>query len=682
MIFEKIISAAFYILFFIIPLIVYPYTSELFEFNKIVVLYILTSIIIASFLADMVMKRKFEVRRTPLDIPLLLFLGSQGIATLISIDFRTSLLGYYGRFNGGFISLLCYAFLYWAFVSKMEKRNVILSLYSLFASSIIVSMYGIAQHFGIDKNIWVQDVQNRVFSSLGQPNWLAAWISALLPITWAFLLRQATDITIVKRYMSLVWLSLSTLLFITLLYTKSRSGILGLAIALVVFFIFLSLKVLKHQLHILFLKSFLASCLILFTISAVIGTPWTPSIMQGVKRQAPLVPEKSESTSLETGGTESGEIRKIVWKGAFEIWKNYPIFGTGPETFAFAYYQFKPLEHNYTSEWDYLYNKAHNEYLNFLATTGIVGITFYVFLIGVTVYTFMQLVKTNGDNSEILFAFLSSYLSILVTNFFGFSVVPVNILFFLLPAFAITFAAKTNTPVQYAPATRLQKISLFVITGIALFTLLKIGQYWYADTLYAKGLRANTEENYLEAQKALANAVTISPNESVFWDELQIADRNLAIALSENKQEEYAKKLAQQAVNESTRAMELSPANVNIKRNRAVMLIKLSGIDPNYLPEALSVLQKAVLQAPTDPKLQYSLAAMYYRLGQLDRAIEEMKKAVEMKKDYKDSRYALGLMYIDAKKPDKAKEQFEYILSTIDPNDQNVKKELEDIEKQ
>ena len=72
--------------------------------------------------------------------------------------------------------------------------------------------------------------------------------------------------------------------------------------------------------------------------------------------------------------TDSAEIRRIVWSGAIEIARNYPLFGTGPETFAYAYYKYRPAEHNLTSEWDFLYNRAHNEFLNVAATSGFLGL--------------------------------------------------------------------------------------------------------------------------------------------------------------------------------------------------------------------------------------------------------------------------------------------------------------------
>ena len=86
-----------------------------------------------------------------------------------------------------------------------------------------------------------------------------------------------------------------------------------------------------------------------------------------------------QNTSLNI--TPSEDIRKIVWQGSLDLWKAFPLFGTGPETFGFTYYWTRPAAHNLTSEWDFLYNKAHNEYLNYLATTGMVGTIPYLVLI-------------------------------------------------------------------------------------------------------------------------------------------------------------------------------------------------------------------------------------------------------------------------------------------------------------
>jgi len=698
----NVIAYLFYALLFLAPLVMNTATSEIFEFNKIILLYFGSTFIITAWIIRMIGERRVIFRRTFLDLPLLLFIGSQGISTLLSIDFRTSLLGYYSRFNGGFVSIVCYALLYWAFVSNLSRRHVLFIVYCLLFSSIPVCLYGIAQHFGVDKDIWVQDVQNRIFSTLGQPNWLAAWIDAIIPLIWALSLNSKFKVQNAKLQFKIqnYWPDvLSIILFITLLFTKSRSGLLAFGIESIVFWGLCSLRIRKDDktYWFSFVKQLLILNFALLTVAIFIGTPWTTPI---ISNQQPSVQTQSPTTALESGGTESGEIRKIVWQGAFDIWKSYPIFGTGVETFAFAYYQFKPEAHNYTSEWDYLYNKAHNEYLNYLATTGIVGLISYLAFIGFVFYQFkMQNAKfkvivqnaklansnkllTFNCNFELCtlnFALISGFTSILVTNFFGFSVVPISLLFFLFPGMAMTAISDKTQVTSWEKSNRNQMIGISLVLLVTCYLLLSIFNYYSADLSYAAARQANRSKDVITAQKELTSATEKEPNESVYWDELALSNKQIAIALSESKQIEKGKKYVKDAIDESKQAIELSPHNVNFKRNYAATLTALSSYDQTYLVEANSVLKESVQLAPTDPKLQYALAASYYRLGQLDQAIVEMKKAIDMKKDYKDTHYALALMYEDAKQNDKAKEEFEYILEKIDKNDEQVKKELDEL---
>ena len=253
----------FYILFFSVPLVLWPYTSELFEFNKMVLVYILTVLIMAVWLSRCLAAKRIIFRRTILDIPLLAFLGSQVLSTIFSIDPRTSLLGYYSRFNGGLLSTVCYSLLYWAFVSNMTKRNTLYVIRYTLVSACLVSLYGVAEHFGIDKNLWVQDVQNRVFSTLGQPNWLATWLVGLIPITWALALKRKP----------LLFYSLTLLLYLALLFTKSRSGFLGFVAA---DFIFWTGTFLIYKKQVL--SQFVICHLSFVILSLVVGFPFSLSL--------------------------------------------------------------------------------------------------------------------------------------------------------------------------------------------------------------------------------------------------------------------------------------------------------------------------------------------------------------------------------------------------------------------
>ncbi|MEK7470455.1 MAG: hypothetical protein AAB622_00400, partial [Patescibacteria group bacterium] len=180
---QKIIFFLFGILFFATPLIFWPFTSEVFELNKIVFVYAVATLIAAAWLARTVLARKIIFRRTLVDIPLLIFVTSQILSTIFSIDPRTSFFGYYSRFNGGLLSTISYSLLYWAYVSNIDSKQVAKHIYILLASSFIAAGAAVLEHFGIfltcgtigkiTENCWIQDVQLRVFSTFGQPNWLA-----------------------------------------------------------------------------------------------------------------------------------------------------------------------------------------------------------------------------------------------------------------------------------------------------------------------------------------------------------------------------------------------------------------------------------------------------------------------------------------------------------------------------
>jgi putative inorganic carbon (HCO3(-)) transporter len=266
---DQVIEYSFYALFFLIPLIMTPWNFELFEYNKMMLVYVLTIIITASWLIKMVLAKKIIFKRTFLDIPLIIFFVSQLISTVFSIDRHTSLWGYYSRFHGGLFSTISYLLLYYAFVSfagiriNPNKNNPNQSEYSekklglfpfrknsdasrqfavnclgaLLLSAILVSIYGVLEHFGIDAKYWVQDVQNRVFSTLGQPNWLAAWLVALIPIPMAMLLSETQNARRkTKENVSRIsYLVLLALFYLTLLYTKSRSALLALAPSYLIF---------------------------------------------------------------------------------------------------------------------------------------------------------------------------------------------------------------------------------------------------------------------------------------------------------------------------------------------------------------------------------------------------------------------------------------------------------------
>ncbi len=668
---ERVIEYSFYLLFFLIPLILTPWNYELFEYNKMMAVYALTVIIAGSWLIKMVVSQQRIFRRTPLDIPILFFLLSQILSTVFSIDRHVSLWGYYSRFHGGLLSTISYMLLFYALVSNFPKEKVVNLLKISLLSALVVAFYGTLEHFGIDKNIWVQDVQNRVFSTLGQPNWLAAYLAILIPLTLALALREK---------LSGFYYFLSALFYICLLFTKSRSGFAGFTAAYLVFWLgvyFLNPKDIKGILRPAALLT--AGYLVL---SVIIGTPWTPKLQDVISRPktagpAAIAPAAPAGPALETGGTESGTIREIVWRGAVDIWKHYPIFGSGVETFAFSYYQFRPKEHNLVSEWDFLYNKAHNEYLNFAATTGSFGLGTYLLLIAAFLFWAGRKLWASrksgkvAKDSLILLSFAAGFISILITNFFGFSVVPVAIYFYLIPAIAVLLIAQPTTHNQppLGQTTIPQRGVIITILLTASYLLLILGRMWYADTLFNKAYQLTRAGHYKEAYPLFHQAISLVPQEPLYRDELAYPAAVLAVAAWEQKEPELSNQLADEAISQNKIALAASPMNVNFWKTRTKVFYALSNVNDKYNEEALTSILTAQKLAPTDAKVAYNVGILYGKAGNTQMAVTALEETINLKPNYKDARYALGLYYRETGKKQEAINQMEYILTKIATDD-------------
>lgn len=729
---NRILRTGYYLLFGLIPLLLTPWNYELFEYNKMIAVYIVTTLIVTSWIVKAISLKKLTIAKTPLDIPIALFFLSQLVSATFSMDPHVSWFGYYSRFNGGMWSVVSYMLLYYAFLSNTDvfPRQSIRSLLktALIAGS-IVAIYGVLERMGIDKHIWVQDVQNRVFSTLGQPNWLAAYLVALVPVTWVFVLKsqasntkhQATNqkqhvlnfmnwnLNIVWNLELVIWCLLSILLFITLLFTRSRSGLLGFAVADVVFWgvTFRNFKrgpLAKLQggplrnsgRFFLILHTLLA--LIIFingtgiasldrwiTFSGLKNTIQTRSSLQGESLKEATPAATATGPALETGGTESGVIRQYVWEGAVNAWKSSPktmLIGTGTETFAFAFFQFRPAGHNQTSEWDFLYNKAHNEYLNYLATTGLFGLGSYLLFIGTFVIWFVthQIARIKSQKPEpgawyVRAALFAGWCSVLVTNFFGFSVVVTQLLLFIFPALVLAL--------RHADDSKHRSIALRAPSWIAgatgaagLLVIVRIITLWFADTSYAKGYQLDRSGQYAQANPHLIRANTLNPGEPLYHDELATNYSSFAVTALSAGMATQSANLANLAIAESDTALAISPNNVNFLKSRTRVLYTLSSLNPEYNTHAIDTLQQAALLSPNDPKIYYNLAILEGKKGNAETAVSYLMKAKGLKHDYRDPYNALWVFYTELKQPEEARAILEEYLTTVNPQDQQFRELL------
>ena len=638
-----IINFLISLLFFFTPLIFTSITSELFEVPKMYFVCLITLLITFSHLINYFKGNTSLFFKNKLTIFLLIFFSTQLLSTLFSVDPHTSIFGYYSRLNGGLLSLFSYCLLFLILplylTSKFRDKIINLTL----ISGLLVSSYGILEHFGIDKHLWVQDVQSRVFSTLGQPNWLAAYLCILLPFALYKFFNSKS------KFQFTIYYLLITNYYLCLLFTKSKSGIIAAIISLGIYFLIKLFQ--KTKLSLLGIP-----LLIFLSTSLIISNPIKDYLFPQ-KTTSPI----DQNTTLNI--TPSEDIRKIVWQGSLDLWKAFPLFGTGPETFGFTYYWTRPAAHNLTSEWDFLYNKAHNEYLNYLATTGTLGFLSYLFFIFFALRIILKnilLPSLSREGSGVGFnlAIFTSFISILITNFAGFSVVVTSLFFFLLPIFALP---KISTKTQTKPKS---KIFYFITTALFLFLISKILSLFVADIAYNQSQIVYNRALYQSSQNNINLALSLRPKEALYHSQASLTAAKLEDAPL--------------AINHSNLALSLSPASTNLWKERAQVFSELSQINPEYFSLAIDALKNTVRLAPTDAKSFYLLGKFYEAASENDLAIENYQKALNLKSNYDHASFALGQLYFSQKNYPEAKKYFELTL-TITPNNLEAKEYLKKI---
>ncbi len=756
-----IIEYSFYSLFLLVPLVFSGATSELFELPKMWLTFGLTILIVTAWLSKMILQSRVQVQRTPLDIPILLFLVSQIVSTIFSLDPHVSLWGFYSRFNGGLLSIASYILLYYAFVSNLTLKHVLTTLKISLITGFIVAAWGIPSHFGMDPTCyifrgtfdttcWTEAFRPtiRIFSTLGQPAWLAAYMSILIPLAAAFALINSKKDTLKLearnwKFVALVFLAL--MFYAGLNYTDTRGGFIGFWIANFVFWVILLIRSRHSGLsrisnsstnkptesdsgvaslpRMTVIKYFLLFNLLFLLFNFFQGVP-----ISQISRFT--LPELVKSSQVQTdspttttgggalGGTDSGQIRLLVWRGAIDAWKDHPVIGTGVETFAYAYYKYKPLGHNLTTEWDFLYNKAHNEYLNYLTTTGIFGLGSYLSIIGtfllVSIKKFkvqsskLKVAVENSNSDKLLlldsnfalctlhFALIAGYISIIISNFFGFSVVIINLYFFLIPAFVFILSGTLNPEKTFgktfgssvssvssktSPLNRYQIVLLIGLSITSSLFAFSLHRYWRADLAYSNGSNLNKGNAIQEAYPFLEKAVSLKNNEPLYKDELSLNMTTIAAALYLQNDASSAAQLKDQAIALNDEVVREHPNNVVLWKNRVRLFYTLvQGDKANekvYFGKALDSIQKAQELAPNDAKISYNLGILVGQTGDIPKAIQILENTIKLKPNYRDAYFALGLFYDETGQRPKAIQTYEYILKNIDPEDEQAKEALE-----
>jgi O-antigen ligase len=260
-------------------------------------------------------------------------------------------------------------------------------------------------------------------------NHLAGYLELIIPVALGLLLAhfdtRRSGQTLDERLMKhLMLLFMAFLMVCALVLTGSRAGILSFG-AGVICFIALTMK---RRL----LQKWMFMSLLSLVLALGVWLVVNPDILRRrVDRFA-----KSEG---------SFQVRSEVWKSALHIFQDFPVFGAGLGTFPHLSRRYKTFEG--TLHFEY----AENDYVQFLAETGILG-SAVVTCAGVIVFSriFRSWRKQSSHQASALaIGGMSALVSIALHSSFDFNLhIPANMLLFCVVA-AVTYIAshiRTDSP--------------------------------------------------------------------------------------------------------------------------------------------------------------------------------------------------------------------------------------------
>lgn len=367
------------------------------------------------------------------DAPMAAFVVLNLLALGFSTDRHQSLFGERLQHQGTLTTLLYVGFFYAARIAITNGRRLLVLFGATALGAVLVSGYGIVQEVGLDP-IWKGYLPfGRVFSTIGQPNALAAYLVIVIPGTVAWAWARS-------RWARVVALAASALMATVLLLTYSRGGYLGLAVAaaVTVAAVLISTRagIVTMRRFLLVLGGVVLAALLALALAAPVRT-----VASRVWDRATSVSQANSDVSINAHLDE--------WRVAARIIEARPLLGTGPETFPeqFPAYSRVVLSASAVRYFDqFRVESPHNEVLAVAAGAGVPAALAYLFLVGGVGLTLWEAARrTNSKTVRVgMVALLAVLAGHFVTDSFMSAEITGSWLFWTLMGAGITVAAQAS----------------------------------------------------------------------------------------------------------------------------------------------------------------------------------------------------------------------------------------------
>lgn len=618
-------------LLLVVPLVFYTQTHDVFETNKLAAFRLFTLAAALAVLTRALLVRDLRWRPSALAWPLVLIGVSSLLSTLFTNNWRVSVFGVYEDYEG--ILMIANYLLLWGIVHLVVRdlTDVRQYLTAVVVAGALVAAYGVAQNFGFDFVMWNPTTYSasRLFGSLGNPNFLAAYVLMALPVTLvAFWLARRPA---VKVLLLVIVLGMVVCIF----FTKSRGAAYALAAEAVTLGVYLFLDARRpeslwrgNRRWLLALGLLAALSLGLPNVRTAISTTVTRTLQTLDLGQIHITP------------------RLYIWRSALQMVRDHPLLGVGLDTFQITFPKYRLPEY-WQLEWNGTPEKAHNFFLQIASTTGLLGLGAWLWLLAAFFVLWLgQLRDLPPPRRHLALGVGVAQIGFLVQNQFSFTVVAYGSLFWFFLALGPTLsrpdpeptpAAAAGSPFTLARVPLGSWLAFLGLAGVIVLSLIFSLRQWTADVFFKRGIINLTLGAPGQAVPFLEQSAALDPHREIYWVKYGIAVEEAAKRIPDRLP------LFQRAVEIHRHTIAMNPLN-GYNFNNLGRVYKAWGdtLDPAKLADAEQACRRAAELDPYNVYFALDLASVLLSQRRWAEAEAVARRVVELFPDFAMSYSYLG----------------------------------------
>lgn len=322
--------------------------------------------------------------------------------------------------------------------------------------------------------------------------------------------------------------------------------------------------------------------------------------------------------------------------------------GSGPATFAFDFYAFRPTSMNETTFWMNSFPEGHDFAITLLATTGIIGLLLFIWIVILAIQPFLYMQSLGTDLA--MFASASAFL-LAALFLYPASLGGLVLLFILLGVFQGTGARSRRTiSFDTIPPWQSFAATVFVIAFAAagLAGAFVVGEQYLASVFSAQASTIAASGDLGDAFAKINAAIALDPTDAYYRtaSSILISEAKVLAASTSTDVSAEAPFVVSNAIQAAENAVNVNqrdPANWgNLGAVYESVLPVVSGASSS----AESAYQEAGTLDPSDPVWDLDMGRVFMESGDYTDAQTFLTQAITLKDDYTDPRVLLVQLYL------------------------------------